>query len=58
MSIYSDFKVGAITQEEFDNYGAFENRRDRYEREHQYIDDFERYADDEDLVIESEGYYE
>lgn len=59
MSIYSDYKVGALTDEEFDHYGAIENRRDRWERTHDYIDDFERgyYEQDEDLVIESEDDY-
>ena len=36
MSIYSDYKVGAISDEEFRNFGVRENRRDRrdrYERE-------------------------
>lgn len=56
MSIYSDYKVGAITKEEFDSYAAEKNRRDRWEREHEfdYLDDFERMeceeGDDEDDV--------
>jgi hypothetical protein len=49
MSIYSDYKVGAISREEFDNYGEIENRRDRWERAHEYdyIDDFERLEEEE-----------
>lgn len=33
MSIYSDYKVGAISDEELRNFGVRENRRDRCERE-------------------------
>ena len=49
MSIYSDYKVGALSDDEFNNLCAIENRKERY------IDDFERYAD-EDLVIEGDDY--
>lgn len=57
MSIYSDYKGGALSETEYHNLCVQENARDRYEREHEYIDDFERYAE-EDLVIESEDEYE
>ena len=40
MSMYSDYRVGALTEEEFDNLCVEENMRDRYEREHEY-DDYE-----------------
>lgn len=51
MSIYSDYKVGALSDDEYDNLCAHENRKERY------IDDFERYAyDDEDLVIDDDEY--
>ena len=45
MSIYSDHKVGALSDDEFREECARENRIDRAERE--YIDDFERLADEE-----------
>ena len=56
MSLYSDHKVGALTDEEFDRLAAEENRRERiaWEHERDYIDDFERMeyeeGDDEDDV--------
>ena len=55
MSIFSDYKVGALTDEEFDNLAAEENRRERiaWEHERDYIDDFERMeceeGDDDDV---------
>lgn len=54
MSIYSDYKVGALSDDEFRNMCIRENRRERQE----YIDEWERYAEtDDELVIdyESEG---
>lgn len=54
MSIYSDYKVGALSDDEFRNMCILENRRERQE----YIDEWERYAEEDDeLVIdyESEG---
>lgn len=50
ISIYSDYKVGALSDEEYHNLCAIENRRERY------IDDFERYAEEDDLVIDDEDY--
>ena len=38
MSIYSDYKCGAITWEEFRRECARENREDRYYRDHQFDD--------------------
>lgn len=55
MSIYSDYKVGAMDDIEFHNACARENRRDRYEREREYIDAWEQYAE-EDLVIDDDDY--
>lgn len=54
MSIYSDYKVGALDEVEYHNMCVEENARDRYEREHMYIDEWERYAEEDDLVMESE----
>ena len=48
MSIYSDYKVGALTDDEFDSLSARENRKERRE----YIDDWERYAEEDSLVID------
>ena len=57
MSVYSDYKVGALSETEYQNLCVRENARDRCERE--YIDDFERgFYEQEDLVIESEEDYE
>lgn len=36
MSIFSDYKVGALTEDEFRNECARMNREDRWEREHEY----------------------
>lgn len=36
MSIYSDYKVGAMDDVEFHNACVEENMRDRWEREHEY----------------------
>lgn len=38
MSIYSDYKCGALTDDEFRFLCNEENRRDRYEREHMFDD--------------------
>ena len=46
MSIFSDYKVGALSDVEFHNACVEMNARDRYEREH--IDDWEMYAESED----------
>lgn len=43
MSIYSDYKVGALSDDEYDSLCAWENRRERYEREHE---------DDEEQEVE------
>lgn len=50
MSIYSDYKVGALSDDEYDNLCAIENRKERA-----YIDEWERLAD-EDLVIDDDEY--
>lgn len=50
MSIYSDYKVGAIDDFEFEQYAAEENRRDRWERAHLY----DNYEDDEEQEQEGE----
>lgn len=52
MSIYSDYKVGAIDDFEFEQYAAEENRRDRWERNHLY-DEFD-YDSESDSESESE----
>ena len=39
MSIYSDYKVGAISDDEFRNECARINREDRWEQEDLQIDD-------------------
>ena len=50
MSIYSDYKVGALSDSDYKFLAERENRRERA-----YIDDFERYAyEDEDLVIDED----
>lgn len=41
MSIFSDYKVGAIDEREFEQEGRRMNREDR-----RYIDDFERLAEE------------
>lgn len=53
MSIYSDYKCGALSDAEFRDECIRENRRDRYERE--YIDDFERmfYESEDENDVES-----
>lgn len=51
MSIYSDYKAGALEDKEYHNLSARENRKERY------IDEWERYAyEDEDLVIDNDDY--
>lgn len=44
MSIFSDYKVGALSEWEFEQEGRRMNREDRWEREHMY----------DDLVIDTE----
>lgn len=41
MSIFSDYKAGALTDEEFHNECVKMNTQDRYEQEHMYDDDEE-----------------
>ena len=53
MSIFSDYKVGALSDWEFEQEAARMNREDRWEREHMYddlqIDDgYDEYEDDDD----------
>ena len=51
MSIHSDKKAGALSDDEFRNLSIRENRKERY------IDEWERYAyEDEDLVIDDDEY--
>ena len=54
MSIYSDFKCGAISDEELRNMGVIMNRQDRYwkakELEQMYYNDDEE--EDEDVYCE------
>ena len=45
MSIFSDYKVGALSDVEFHNACVEMNARDRWERE--YLDDFERFYEEE-----------
>lgn len=49
MSIFSDYKVGAISDWEFEQEGRRMNREDRWERERMY-DEYEN--DDDDLVVD------
>lgn len=46
MSIFSDYKVGALSDWEFEQEGRRMNREDRWEREH-YIDEWDRLADED-----------
>lgn len=53
MSIYSDYKVGALSEVEFHNACVEMNARDRWDREHEYdelmIDDgYDEYEDEEE----------
>ena len=49
MSIFSDYKVGALSDWEFEQECKRMNREER-----EYIDDFERYAEEEDYDGEGE----
>ena len=49
MSIFSDYKVGALSDFEFEQECNRMNRQDRWEREHMY-DDY--HTDDDDLVVD------
>lgn len=55
MSVYSDWQAGAITDDEYKYYTAWEDRRDRYyeerEAEKLYYDDDDDYEDIEDDEI-------
>lgn len=51
MSLYSDKKCGALSDNEYKFLAARESRKER-----EYIDDFERYAEEEDLVIDYDEY--
>jgi len=51
MSVFSDYKVGALSDFEFEQEAARMNREDRYEREHLY-DDLQI---DDDREDEDEG---
>ena len=53
MSVYSDYKCGALSEREFSSLAARENRKER-----EYVDEWERlyYEDDNtDLVIDTES---
>ena len=52
MSAYSDYKVGALSEHEYRNSCTRENRRER-----EYIDEWERYAEEDDLVVDDEDDY-
>ncbi len=39
MSMYSDYKCGALTKEEFDSLGAYYNRMEKYYEDHPYDDE-------------------
>lgn len=51
MSIYSDYKVGALTDEEFKRLAAIEDRRERYyeerETEREYWNDDDEVDEDD-----------
>ena len=47
MSIFSDYRVGALSEVEFHNACVEMNAQDRWEREHEY-DDLELDLDDEE----------
>ena len=49
MSMYSDYKCGALSENEFSSLAARENRQERA-----YIDDFEKYAEEHDCEYECE----
>jgi len=49
MSIFSDYKVGALSDWEFEQEAARMNREDRWEREHMY-DDLETEDEDDEEV--------
>ena len=51
MSYISDYKVGAMTEQEYKNECAMENRRERMER---YLEWCERYYPDGEFEEESE----
>ena len=48
MSIYSDYKVGALTDEEYQFLAKRENRRDELEREHEFDDLADEWEDEDD----------
>ena len=53
MSIFSDYRVGALSEVEFHNACVEMNARDRWEREHEYDEvDFEEH--DDELVLDVE----
>ena len=52
MSVFSDYKVGALSDYEFEQECRRMNRIDRWEREHEYDDltiddDYDEYEDEE-----------
>lgn len=51
MSIFSDHKYGAMDDFEFEQECRTMNRRDRYERDHEY-DEFDDDEEDEDADSE------
>lgn len=53
MSIFSDYKVGALDELQYFNECVKMNRQDLYEQEHMYDDDED---DEEDLCELRDGY--
>ena len=47
MSAYSDWKCGAITDEQYQFLAKRENRRDEWEREHEFDDLADEWEDDD-----------
>ena len=48
MSIFSDYKVGALSDVEFHNACVEMNARDRWEREHEYDFSYDEEEEEED----------
>ena len=48
MSIFSDYRVGALSEVEFHNACVEMNARDRWEREHEFDDMDDDESEDED----------
>lgn len=48
MSIYSDYKVGAMSYEEFRQAAAWEARKEKYYEDKMYEDDYDEDEEEED----------